>query len=534
HWREDIEDGLLVGRDNKVLSLRTPICNIGKIRRYFRVFNWWYKLGSGFRENINGTIIFKGENKNPVSFGEIEIPANRNTIPLIIAAGTSKTELNRLFEMALKEYEENEKKEIAQAKAIISALGNCLNGEVAFRALALTKYGMYVDGHLFHEAGDFWFRTPWLRDEFEGLLNNIKTFMKIPRGREIVKNIILRSLAYQDQFGRVPNRFLERKEISDSDYNSADATLLAFIVAGEYLKYIKDKEFAKKVLKHADITIEGFKILHRGNLDKVNGAPVLHENGLISVVPWHSWTDGKRSFRVGDITLFLPIRVPVLWENDLIQRYGIKAEEELNKPKYFLPEINAQWIRMLESCVLMADLIYENKKNYLDLLKNANSNFRKVFYSENFLYNLVTIDGKKDPTLGSPAVVAISLLSDFIHEEELKKFTSVIKENLLIKRKRVPFGILVRKSDKQIYYGDNEYHEAMVWPRDTPYLIHILLKTGERDIVKVLLKSNLDHQMTEGFLFYNSELFSPDDGKVVPVKNPVQWWSQWVDPFLSF
>ncbi|MFQ6071156.1 MAG: hypothetical protein ACE5KT_00430, partial [Methanosarcinales archaeon] len=73
-----------------------------------------------------------------------------------------------------------------------------------------------------------------------------------------------------------------------------------------------------------------------------------------------------------------------------------------------------------------------------------------------------------------------------------------------------------------------------VWPRDTPYLIHILLKTGEREIVKELLKSNLDHQMTEGFIFYNSELFSPDHGKVVPVKNPIQWWSQWVDPFLSF
>lgn len=168
---------------------------------------------------------------------------------------------------------------------------------------------------------------------------------------------------------------MEKNGNFDLDYNSADATLLAFLVAGEYLKYIKDKEFAKKVLKHADITIEGFKILHRGNFDKVNGAPVLHENGLISVVPWHSWTDGKRSVRVGDITLSLPIRIPIEWEKDLIQRYGIKAEEELNKPKYFLPEINAQWIRMLESCVLMADLISENKKNY-----SERSFILKTFY----------------------------------------------------------------------------------------------------------------------------------------------------------
>jgi len=39
--------------------------------------------------------------------------------------------------------------------------------------------------------------------------------------------------------------------------------------------------------------------------------------------------------------------------------------------------------------------------------------------------------------------------------------------------------------------------------------------------------------MEEGFIFYHSELFSPDNGAMTPVKNPVQFWSQWVDPFLE-
>ncbi len=34
--------------------------------------------------------------------------------------------------------------------------------------------------------------------------------------------------------------------------------------------------------------------------------------------------------------------------------------------------------------------------------------------------------------------------------------------------------------------------------------------------------------MKEGFLSYNSELFSQGEG-IVPVKNLVQFWSQWVD-----
>ncbi len=38
--------------------------------------------------------------------------------------------------------------------------------------------------------------------------------------------------------------------------------------------------------------------------------------------------------------------------------------------------------------------------------------------------------------------------------------------------------------------------------------------------------------MKEGFLFYNSELFSQDDG-IAPVKNPAQFWSQWVDDLVG-
>jgi len=49
---------------------------------------------------------------------------------------------------------------------------------------------------------------------------------------------------------------------------------------------------------------------------------------------------------------------------------------------------------------------------------------------------------------------------------------------------------------------------------------------GEMEIVEGILSSNLSHQMDEGFVFYNCELFSPDDGEPTPVKNPIQFWSQ--------
>jgi glycogen debranching enzyme len=118
--------------------------------------------------------------------------------------------------------------------------------------------------------------------------------------------------------------------------------------------------------------------------------------------------------------------------------------------------------------------------------------------------------------------------------QERDQFIERIKANLLVERNGLPFGILVKRSPKRTYYGDEEYHEAVVWPRDTPYLIRLLRQQGARESVTVqgLLQSNLAHQMEEGFVFYHSELFSPDNGAMTPVKNPVQFWSQWVDPFL--
>ncbi|MCW3140725.1 MAG: hypothetical protein N2V72_00880 [Methanophagales archaeon] len=266
------------------------------------------------------------------------------------------------------------------------------------------------------------------------------------------------------------------------------------------------------------------------DLEKVNGAPVLNENGLISAVPWHSWTDTKRDIEIEGKRVKVSIRIPDSW-CDL-------GENELNKPKYFLPELNAKWIKMLSHCVMMSSENENKKDEYFALLEKVRKNFKTIFWNseENIFYNLVTVKGKRDKTPGSPTVVAFSLLldEDIFSHHELKEFIKDVKENLLMEKNGLPFGILVKKSSKKTYYGDEEYHEAVVWPRDTPYLIRILQYAGaiEKEIMEGILKSNLEHQMKEGFVFYNSELFSPDNEEMVPVKNPVQFWSQWVDPYL--
>ncbi|HEX4962859.1 MAG TPA: hypothetical protein VF173_18630, partial [Thermoanaerobaculia bacterium] len=89
-----------------------------------------------------------------------------------------------------------------------------------------------------------------------------------------------------------------------------------------------------------------------------------------------------------------------------------------------------------------------------------------------------------------------------------------------------------------------QYHSDVVWPRSTPYLVKLLRKLGEEATVRELLVNALDHQMTEAAIFYNQEILSracgnnphpdPDTAQnPVPVKNPIQFWSQWCDAFLD-
>jgi len=530
HFCRAINDGMLIWRDEKCISLRTV--NECEVRTWKKKIEWWYKLGSGFREKKDGGVVFKGEIKNPVSLGEMGIPMdNTSTALLVISCSNSEAQLEWMNEKG-KEWLRAEDEEEKRAEEVVKSLG-INNPAIAFRALALSKFGMLVDKKFFYEAGDFWFRTPWFRDMFEGIINNIETLIRIGHAKRI-EDIILHSFEFQDKYGRIPNKFPERAN-EDLEYNNADATLLAFIAAGEFLNRRRDEDFANMILERAEFTIPRFKM---NDLNTINGAPVLHENGLLSAVPWHSWTDTKRHVETKGKRAKVSVRIPDSWRD-------AGDENELNKPKYFLPEINAQWITMLRSCANMcssnSDPANENKKEkYSSLLENAIKNFKKVFWDaeENVLYNIVSLNGEKDNTPGSPAVVAFSLLldEDIFSQSEVKEFIKGVKENLLVEKKGLPFGILVRKSLKRTYYGDEEYHEAVVWPRDTPYLIRILRAAGkvEKETVAGLLRSNLEHQMNESFVFYNSELFSQDNGEMVPVKNPVQFWSQWVDPYIFY
>ena len=506
HRVERCENGLIAARDDIRVAITASLpC---ECRTWHHPVDWFYKMGSGYRENVNGEIRFKGEHRHPVSPGTIRI-ADQKTVSLAVSCGRSDDDLIAVCARALKESAADEHNEIVSAKKIVKSLD--LSGAAGFRALAMTKFGMYLDDTLCYEAGDFWFRTVWFRDAFEGILQNINTLFRLGMENRI-RDILIYVFNNRDEHARIPN--------FGDNYDSIDATLLALIAGAEYLKRKKDNGLKKMILACAHDLLVSFE---NGDLTVPDGAPVLHPNGLISSAPHHSWIDSMRTIVVDGISHSLPSRIPEDWEYELARRYREETVHELTKPTYFLPEVNSQWIRAIK-------LIYElsGEERHSNLLSAASSSFRDMFVNEYFLNNLVTTDGRVDETIGSPAMVAISILYSFFTDEEIDRFIATVRDHLLVRRAGLAFGVAVRESDRKIYYSDREYHECVVWPRDTPYLIHLLDRNREKKLVKEIIRSNLDHQMKEGFLFYNSELFSQDDG-IVPVKNPVQFWSQWVD-----
>lgn len=527
HVRTALPNGLLIARAGNYVSIATP--NDCTVRTGHRSIEWWYKLGSGFRERTGSGVAFRGERRVLVSPGELEFPMDdTGTALLVISCSDSESGLRKRYSAGMA-WQADEVAEQQRAERIVRALDRAgTDPAVRFRALALANFGMYANGAFFYEAGDFWFRTPWFRDIFEGIINNIETLTRIGQTGAIT-TMILQAFAYQDDCGRIPNR-LPARQGEKVDFSSADATLLAFIAAGELLSRSWDAEIASTVLHRAEFTISRFAT---NDPNRFNGPPVLHPNGLLSVVPWHSWTDSCRMIELKGRKQAVSVRIPNSWLADL------EDETAVNRPLYYVPEINAQWITMLRHCVTIAHKIGTDPGAFLVYLEQAKAAYKTVFWdaAAHLLHNMVTIDGKKDKTPGSPAVVAMALLLDeaIFLPQEVTQFIAMTKAHLLVERQGRPFGILVKHSPKRIYYGDEEYHEAVVWPRDTPYLIRLLRWCGdsERETVAGLLQSNLAHQMDEGFVFYNSELFSPDNGAMTPVKNPIQFWSQWVDPFLE-
>lgn len=521
----DLTSGMLaVSVDGRTACLGLPGARLRESRH---MLEWRYKLGSGDRREFEGRIRPASESRRIVSFCEIE--SHGSEAVLCFSCGESKGKAMKLMRQKMSDITDDE----ARGRSIRDELlpsykGTWRERALVWRTICMSKFGMLIDGVRFQEAGDFWFRSAWFRDQFEGLLHNYETIKRIG-GIGCIRRILLESFKLQDDRGRIPNRYVSSGE--KYDYNSADATLLAFMLAGKVVRDTDDGELARRSGEAFDRYLQG---VSSGAMEK-NGPPVVRPNGLLAIPAWHSWTDGFRT--VGGKRM--PIRMSVAWEEELIRR-GL--DDEVYFSRYLLPEINAQWLRCLEAGWLFSKYTreYELADRCKLLYIKAREAFKPLFFNAHtgFINNMATADefalGRRvDESVGSPGLVAASILgNDMFSGDELITIAHTARERLLRRKWGMAFGVAVSDSSKCVYLNDEDYHEGVVWPRDTPYLIRLLSLAGETGLMDQLLVSNLRHQMEEGFVFYNQELFSCDLDWT-PVKDPVQWWSQWVDPYLA-
>jgi hypothetical protein len=564
------------------------------------ILNWHYKLGTGQRQEGtmgNGVPItlFTSERKDVAAFFRVEAEAGADSSAITLylncsiedwSASPSLAELQAISSQSL----ENDLTAAAEIcnrfsstlQPQVDSLANPeLMSAILGRIAGATKFKVAVfynsdSTALIPTAGAWWFKTPWFRDIFEGFRNNFRALMSLPEEKHNIGRVIWAALfARHSKTGLIPNRFPEHKG-AEALYNSSDATLLCFITAARYCAETQDRDLARATLA---AFAQVYKTFERPEPATDDGPPRIHKDtGLLLSTPNHSWTDTRSLIMnyAGQNLRGLPSRVSPNFVMDLCD-FAVPVREVvacLSTPRFFLPEINAQWILVLRSItedlwpLAQPECAGLCKEDIHKLLENAEDRFWDVFWNDagGCFYNARFEEDRKENDLDpedrkiadrietEASVTAAAMLGTTIfrrYPERLNKIWAMAQSKLLVSRnlvrygtERWPFGIIVKNTDWRIYYDDAQYHYDVVWPRSTPYLLQLLMLVNEPEIARKIILNNLDHQMSEGAIFYNHELFSKPSGNnpeqveatcrnPVPVKNAVQFWSQWSGPILE-
>jgi hypothetical protein len=496
----------------------------GELRESGHMVKWKYKLGRGERYMADGRIQPVPEYRSVASFYELE--ARGESPELRFSCGDSVKEAVALLGFRAAGPREDLMLARAMREAVFPRYGGSeAERAVVLRTLGMARFGMDFEGVRCIEAGGLLERGVLSRDQFEGLLHNYHVIKKL-NSLECIKNILLASYGLQDRWGRLPAR-LSR----EPGRASADATLMAFFLAGAVVRDTGDDGLAVR-------SAEAFKKFFNGicACDLMpDGPPMVKPYGLVSVSLAH-----ERAYGYKDIGgLKVPGRVSSSWAQELIER---GRAEDLKLQKYLLPEVNARWIRCLEAGWLFSR--YTRDFQIADRCKmfyyRALDSYKKIFYDvrKGFVNNMVSTDesllGRRaDPAIGSAGVEAAAILgTDVFAARELGSMAMVAKRLLLREKWGLPFGIATMDSEACSYLSDEREHGGAVRAGSTPYILKLLRMTGDHETADRVLEANLRHQMGEGFVFYNGELFSCDHGPV-PSRDPVSWPSQWVDPYLK-
>jgi hypothetical protein len=486
-----------------------------------QVIEWSYKLGSGERtQTANGTE-FIGEKRQVVVAGMMECEFKRGAVEVLVSCDGAKKNAGwpgrkddyknevakyLLFKKQVRNLREAASQEWGAAKAMqLEARAYCLANKFAWK----------VGGKNALDAGAFWFRNAWLRDAAFALAADAK-FFNLTEKRWATQ--LISEIFSQATDGVVPSMAGGNACVDATPL----AALAAFGAGNEKLARTAGKmltQFAQNSHEHGIFVCE---------------------NGLLSCPPSYSWRDSRPWGQHAGLRVQVPTALPSEWVEPILSkaRDAVHGQELLDAPVYLL-DANALWAAAIEAAEAAG--VAEGLPHPLDVLQSIKENFR----SDGFLSHIASEEFGPAGIENSSCIQAMALLPHVFSEEDKKRALAVAEEKLFVKRQGKLFGLLSINSDERVFYGDGQYHGAVVWPRESYYLAKFLLEMGETKLAGELLEAQLEHQTQEGTMFYNAELFALPEGRnlfpeeetasdPVPVKNPAQMWSGWMAPYYDY
>ncbi|MEW5955171.1 MAG: amylo-alpha-1,6-glucosidase [Candidatus Micrarchaeota archaeon] len=528
---------LVVEKDGCRLVLSSP--NVLRAVASKAVQQWFYKLGDGGRR-FDGGLRFAGEERQLFVAGELELYLTNGGGRLFASVDN-----RRKKRTSVEVVNADERRELLRlgryAKAFSPQAAEAERkwGRAAAVALEgrllclLDKFGWNAGGKEFPDAGAYWFRNAWFRDALEGI--NIDFGVYHSCRKRALRAMVLAALELEKN-GLVPNKLPERAGEALA-YNSLDATLLAYLAALKLLRRGRDREVLESLRKHARATISSFA--------KGSAGVFMDEKGLLRCPAGFGWMDSMRSLQVGAERVTFPARVSDDCVSRAFAEFGGNAQKlsaSLNAPDHYLAECNALWLAFLRE---LLDFVSEDDLPQVgEIVEGVEANYKQFFVLPNGFVAHDVCGGARAGDESSAGLVSMALLPSLFSDAEVEKALSVAEERLFVRRGERLFGVLCRNWGQRIFLADAEYHGAVVWPRDSPYLLALLERLGRTELAEQLVLSNLEHQQSEAAVFFNSELFSLAEGAnpspgvesafPVPVKNPCQYRSQWTQPMLDF
>ncbi|MGC9068505.1 MAG: amylo-alpha-1,6-glucosidase [Thermoprotei archaeon] len=538
---------LLINRKNHELKIMLN-SNKTSFSKEENSLQWIYKLGDGAREESEKGMIFKSHVKTLYIPGFFEVEDNEIAINVIVSLVNNNLKVRKIYAVSDTELERVFNK-FLDVSLGIEYFDNALFGLIS------TLYTLGIRVKPFNitlpEAGAWWFRSVWIRDLMEVISNNFMALTRLKGEKWIIEVLKTMPLILNKEIGLLPITIIHKNR-SPCSY-TIDGTLKWII---NYLNFLSEYWNPKEAL----ILLDYISSIITAWSDTKNMFTQIDETtGLLKTVACQSWIDTMIHANVDGFVYHVPGR---LSRNSIkeLRRKREDIEKYLSLPTVLLPEINAMWLKMLDQTLWLTKKLQsegyrvDNISDILNkLLKNGRKNYIKLFWnnSMNKLNNAVIFEYDiKDTTSSSVNIVAASIVPWIFNRSMLNKIWTMMKNDLLIYRrislnnKWKPFGIITRTIGSRVFKGDEEYHGYVIWPRDTPYLIELAHILNEKEFIGDVLLNYLDASISESTIFHARELYALPEGKnpypretsdnPVPVKNPSQSWSIFIDPYIKF